>query len=160
MYKSMTVEEIKQRPEIESLGNLNTLTMFYDPAADEIILNSSNKYYDICQALVERYLSADEDHREKYKNAGANHFAEETTLLDKVIEIRKEIKVSYQEKLRKRYAKELKMIGENNSYWDLEGVLEAIDITSSPYFKTSEAFTWGYIQGKRAERARRKKVTL
>ncbi len=157
MYKSLTVEKIMQRSDSESLGNLETLTMFYDPVMDEVVLNSSHEHYNICQMLIERYLIADESHREKAKDK-LKIFKEEIALLDEVIEIRQKISESYSEKLKKRYVKEFKMIGSNNAFWSNMEMLRAIDTVADPFWKPINAFTWGYIQGKRAERARRKKV--
>lgn len=161
MYKSMTVDEIMQRPDSESLGGIEELTMFYDPATDEIILNSDYELFDLLQKLVEKYLTVSDDRKERIKKAEC--FYGEIDLLDKVIDIRQSKQIVQAEKnkeeLKKQYAEELKMIGNQTVFWQQKefiGVLELIT-DSSVHWKMINAFDWGYILGIRAERARRKK---
>lgn len=61
-----------------------------------------------------------------------------------------------------KYKSELLMIDRCFIPWfDNKDMLKVIDVVNDKaLWKIREAFTWGYIQGKRAERARRKKVAL
>lgn len=59
-----------------------------------------------------------------------------------------------------QYEKEFKMIENQNVYITQKHILDAIKVyEESPYMRLVSSFHWGYIQGKRAERARRKQVS-
>lgn len=62
--------------------------------------------------------------------------------------------------LKDKYKLELKMIGDQNDFYEQSYMLEIIEKVAEggTFWKLVHAFNWGYIQGKRAERARRKKV--
>ncbi len=78
-------------------------------------------------------------------------------------EYQKERKEAKQQELdtKQRFKEELMMIDRCCIPWlDNKDILKAIDVVNSEAFwKVRESFTWGYIQGIRAERARRKKVS-
>lgn len=160
MFKSMTIEEISLRPGAEKLGHIQSITLFYDSVRNEIILNSDHKLYDICIELVEKYLEVDADKREKIKSKSKSIgcFSQEIKLLDDIIQIRLNKELN-NPGLRQRYAKELKMIGGENSFWkelDFMRVLQLINGTD--IFGAASVYSWGYIQGKKADRARRKQA--
>lgn len=80
------------------------------------------------------------------------------------IEFRKKIKAKEANilELNRKYKFELRMVERCIIPWT-ENVdfLKAIDtLYDDSYWKVIHAFEWGFIQGKKAERARRKKVTL
>nr|WP_295680321.1 hypothetical protein [uncultured Lachnoclostridium sp.]DAE03949.1 MAG TPA: hypothetical protein [Myoviridae sp. ct2cn10] len=62
-------------------------------------------------------------------------------------------------RLKKQYAKELNMIGNQTAFWQHKEFIGDLELITdgSVLWKMLNAFDWGYIQGIRAERARRKK---
>lgn len=152
MFKSMTVNEIMQHPYAAKLGNLTTLVIFYDTNTDEIILNSDNKDFDLYSKLVLEYMEA-----ERAERAVINEYAilrNVTRILDKVIEFRK--RQIYDAK-----AKEMLKIIRGQSlslFYENIDMIDALKRIEEPgyFFNNFNLFMYGYIQGKRAERARRK----
>lgn len=63
--------------------------------------------------------------------------------------------------LKKKYQQEFKMIGWQNAFHKQYDILEALEKTvkGSVLWKLVHAFNWGYIQGIRAERFKRKRVS-
>lgn len=65
----------------------------------------------------------------------------------------------YVQGLRDKYKCELKMMGKQMAFHSQLEVLDMINRTDlDPIMKQVSSFNWGYIQGIKAERARRKKV--
>lgn len=64
------------------------------------------------------------------------------------------------EQLEEKYKHELKMIGNQTAFYDQREMIDVIKkvTKASDYWKMIQSFNWGYVQGIRAERARRKKV--
>ncbi|MGF7145948.1 putative glycosyl hydrolase (DUF1957 family) [Anaerotaenia torta] len=64
------------------------------------------------------------------------------------------------QEIRQQYATEFKLIDNSKAFWEQEDILKAINATDEygGVFVLTRAYNWGYIQGERAERARRKKV--
>jgi hypothetical protein len=71
-------------------------------------------------------------------------------------------KEAEKEKLKEKFAHEfLATRRVITPYIENEAFLKAVDaVFNSSYSKIRKAFDWGYIQGKRAERTRKKKVSL
>ncbi|WP_313132796.1 hypothetical protein [Anaerocolumna sp.] len=108
MIKALTIKEMAQLPYIERLGDLKTLSMFYDPADDQVILNSDHENYEIYNMLAASYLTADCDKRERLKTKIKSRFPEEIDLLEKVIQIRLKKELNNPERIKKQYKKEFK----------------------------------------------------
>ncbi len=158
MVKLMSIEEITALPFIDKLGDIQTLTMLYNPETDDIILNAGANDSGYRKLLVESYLVASPEKREDVKTK-IKSFPEEISLLDRIIQMRYEKEMNTPESLRQQYARELKMIGNQTAFWDHLDFLSIISkLTKYPELATADAFNWGYIQGIKAERARRKHV--
>jgi len=154
MLRSMTIEEISKRPNAIRLGDIQTITMFYDPVNDEIILNSEHHNYDAILLLAEAYLEASPKKRERFK--ATNILPDEIKLLDEVIQTRSLKEES--EKFRQQYSKEFKMIGSETAFWEhIDFIDDMRKFAKYPEIAGVDIFNRGYIQGKRAERASRRK---
>lgn len=170
MYKSLTIEEIALRDDTDMLGELETITMFYDPIEDEIILNSSHSFYDVCINLVEIYLNKDTNAK-AYLKEKMQSLHDEMKILDMVIEIREQKErirkeVEKQEKhlkeLLEKYASFLDKISKVKpgnyclSYGEMKVLMEKNK--GSLWDISYDFFKAGFLKGQRAEKARRKKV--
>lgn len=59
-----------------------------------------------------------------------------------------------------QYSEEFRILGHQNAFWKQKEMLESInDYEDDPCLRLVDTYNWGYIQGIRAERARRKKVS-
>ncbi|WP_455717157.1 hypothetical protein [Anaerosporobacter sp.] len=127
---------------------LSTLTGFYTRGDDLFVINSENSDYDFYLLTAESYLSANDEERaaikKKILSQGIKEFL---SLLD--------ITVNYRKTL------QLKLMTGNmptEDYINAIPILRDLNIMRNSDFKEMNAFMYGYIMGKRAERARRKKV--
>lgn len=159
MFKSMTIEEIHNIFDMIQLEDIQEITMIYDHINNQIILNSEHNNYDANVVLVDAYLKANSTQRERLKAIGI--FLDEIALLDKVIKIQSERTENKIKRLEQQHAKEFKMIGEETSFWNhLDFICDIQKSNDYPEMAAINIFNWGYIQGKRAERARRKKASF
>jgi len=129
---------------------LSSITMFYEPEDDIVVLNRDHKGYELYRKFVEGYLSTDEAIRLKVREKDSSEPMKEIiTVLDEVIS-------------RRHVQREFFILGEQIMFekYDMPGGLMKKIIESypksSPQFWMWKAFTYGIIQGKRMERARRK----
>lgn len=154
MFKTMTIEEISKRPGAKQLEDVQTITMLYDSTNDEIILNSEHYNYEAILLLAEAYLEASPKKRERFK--AANILPDEIKLLDEVVQTRSLKEEA--EKFRQQHSKEFKMIGSETAFWNhIDFIDEMRKFAIYPEMAAVDIFNWGYIQGKKAERARRRK---
>lgn len=127
---------------------LNTLTGFYTKGDDLFVINSENSDYDFYLLTAERYLSANDERRtairKKILSQGVKEFI---SLLDIVVNYRKALQLKL-------------MTGSMSSedYINAIPILRNLNNMVHRDFQEMNAFMYGYIIGKRAERARRKKV--
>lgn len=137
--------------QFEDNAPIATLTLFYDKAEDIVVLNSDNKDFDIYLRSAEAFLKAD---REK-----------EQEIVDKVPSgCRETLKVLRDVKRARKIKEELRInghqmfVGVKGTYLHdvFNGIIKKYDRFKSPMFLMSQAYTYGVIQGKREERARRK----
>lgn len=73
--------------------------------------------------------------------------------------VRDSLIFSEREQLKKEYQKEFEMIGNQNAFMSQREILFAIDKVNeyeSEFMKILSSYNWGYIQGVKAERARKK----
>lgn len=135
-------------------GNVETLTLFYDKNNDVVVLNQDNKNYEIYELTAKAYLGVPDKTRKEIRNRAEEidkRFSETFDILDEVIKSR------IIEQLQKLYQSEFKMIGKQTDYWNQWDIIQAIDVVNnSQCIKLVSAYNWGYIQGKRSERSRRK----
>lgn len=162
MYKMINEElriaacSINEIPEeyAEKMKPLETLTIFYDPRFDIVVVNLDNEYYDLYKKLCIAYLESDYTTRSNVKNMLKNvNSLGVIKLLDDIIALR--------ERKREEEYKELRKILGKISVGiviDNRDMIDAITRNETEFWSKSFLFMYGYIMGKRAERARRKKV--
>lgn len=122
-------------------SSINTLTLFVKKDGT-VVLNRDNAHYELYKDLTEGYLKADENIRKVFKIPKG---AEETiNILERVIEQRKLIEVL--DMLKYSY------IGEVPREI-IQSIFQRYD---SGLIALCQVFIYGVIEGKRAERARRK----
>lgn len=129
-------------------ATLSTLTVFCEKDGT-VVLNADHPCYETFKSFVEAYLSADKESRAA---AGIPEGMEETArVLDKAVELREVYKGVDMNVLR---------FGQKAlSYEEVERTADAVKQYyhfSSVNFWMWKMFQFGYMYGKRAERARRK----
>ncbi|HHV09762.1 MAG TPA: hypothetical protein GXX75_05745 [Clostridiales bacterium] len=151
--QSCSIEDLVDK-EIEDPA---TVSLFYDPSEDMLILNSNREDADVYLMISRIYLKADKSRRpEIRKDVESTMKSLSTTLdlLDKVIWMREQN--ARFEQLERNFS----MIGRQKAFYDQMDMIYAIDdFEHESTFKLIDAYNWGYIQGVKAERARRKKVS-
>lgn len=137
------------------------ISVLYDPIEDVLVLNSVHVDFNTYSMLSVDYMSFDNDqknilkdeYRRRLKQQGRsdidnNSILEVISILDKVVNIRE--------------VKKYKKIISNQNCTDLyNNYMLLLDLnadTESEFLRNGNIFQLGYIMGKRAERARRKKV--
>lgn len=138
---------------MKSLDNVKLLFCFNKTGEEKVneVLNellSNPEYIQVSTEQLEQEL------KEQKKQDNAKLQEKEVVKKRKAEE--KEISLKA---LQDKYKKELKMIEQHCFPVSDFDMIDAIRARNESQFVTScNVFTWGYIQGKRAERARRKKV--
>lgn len=127
-------------------ATLSTLTVFCEKDGT-VVLNADHPCYETFKSFVEAYLSADEESRAA---AGIPEGMEETArVLDKAVELRKVYK-----------GVDMNILGFGQKTLPCEEVERIADAVkqyhhfSSVNFWMQKMFQFGYVYGKRAERAR------
>jgi len=151
--------EEKENVTAELNGDLEELSLFYDPTTDYIILNQDHENYDLYKLAAETFMKASSKKRSSIMSKIAQYGDETAELLDRIARRRERLH-------EERKALEIiRILGEHeigpylNSVDTLE-VMKRIDPYRYSAWGEYDAFMYGYIQGIRAERARRKKVAL
>lgn len=138
---------------------IETLTLFYEPVTDAVILNRDNQYCDLYKTIALEYLQIDCDRRAAALEEQPGDTLKETMdLLEHVARRRERLKIE----------NEAKQIMEVLGNQRIEPYAKSFDIlrafrdidrdNDTEYFSDYNPFVYGYIQGQRAERARRKAV--
>lgn len=144
--KDLTAETVamflRQWEQGATIGNL---TLFYDRARDYVVLNKDNKRYPKLLELTEEFLTADKAKQEELKEKAPKSVQEEVTILKQAAE-------------KREIQKEIKIIKAQTINLDKENVLEAIWMQAPDVLGILQAYSYGIMQGKRAERARRKRT--
>lgn len=161
--QSCGIEDILREKEsfVEPIEFPDTITVIYNPVTDTVIVNSDNKDFEFYTLLVDSYLAVGWEKRSEMRQ----HLKEISEIgFDGILDLLHKVARSREAaELKEQYAKELKIIGEQTAFWDQRDMLNVIDRvieeSGSSFMKLINAYDWGYIQGIRAERARRKKVT-
>ena len=146
----LTLEQVQSFLQLWDDGKpISLLTAFIDEEDEALVLNKDDKRYDLYLAMCEKYLSTTDEKRTNFREKSKDNPHYNTVcLLDKLIELR-------------RVGEVMKMLGnQKEKYVDypvnvFDGIIKNYDF-SDERFHMWKAYTYGIIQGKRAERARRK----
>lgn len=133
-------------------SSISTLTVFYMPARDTIVLNRDHVNYDTYRTFTETYLSCDEHVRRKirkrYENKEGSGISGIIEILDGAIKHRKDLKDIFM----LRY----QPVEEEDNTISFSLMNEIVKDTESHYFAMYKAFQYGVIQGKRLERRKKR----
>lgn len=137
--------------QFEDDASIGTLTLFYDKAADIVVLNSDNKNFDIYLGLAEAFLKADREKEQEIVDKVPSGFRE-------TLEVLRDAKRARKIKEELRINGHQGIVGCNGTYlYDVfNEIIRKSAGFSHPMILMSQAYTYGVIQGKREERARRK----
>jgi len=134
----------------EDGAKLGTLTLFFNPETGYLVLNKDHAQYEHNLKLAKAYLSASEEKIKKYRDKMDGRLSETMEVIDSF-------------RGYKRIQDDLEVIGHQN--FDIFGdhitknVLMSLEKKQIPTcFLMSQAYSYGVMNGKRMERARRKAV--
>lgn len=129
-------------------SSISTLTLFYLPERDVIVLNRDHKEYDMYRKFTEAYLRCGERERDKARIAAKNivGMEEVVNVLDIVIAYRKKRKNMF-------ILKQQPLLGNGI---DVSTMKEILSDTEDYYISMCMAFQYGVIQGKRLERGKKR----
>lgn len=144
----LITKQVAVSPERESTV-ISSLILFYDPEGQKIVLNRDNPNYNLYLTLAEKYLVASpEKRRELAEKIKSEDLKEAIRILDVAIEERESAKIlSIIDKMpafAKEYGLNVRVLA---TLWRKN---------PDPLICLHQAFAYGFIQGKRMERARRK----
>lgn len=141
--------------------SISTLTLFYDSDYDLVVLNHDNMDYDLYELVAVSYLEADSKKKKYIKEKSNDLLSETFQVLDGVIEYRKRLEIDQKAKKLKKILGQQPM----ENYIEVLDMLEALkridERWQEPGWRSLfeyNTYMYGYIQGIRAERNRRKKV--
>lgn len=129
-------------------ASLGTLTLFYEPSNGLLVLNRDNKHYNKYKDIAECYLSGNDKQRKELRNKAPESMQETLQVLETCAN--------------SVFAKKEIFRARNNFIRDETSrkVVEEIIRNYDPYVIGMMAFRYGMMQGKRAERARKKKGSV
>ena len=125
-------------------AKLKELTLFFEHDTGLLVLNKDNPQYNTYLELAEGYMTLDEAQRVKLRKQAPESLRETIYVLDKCLEVRQFLKI--------------KMAMEKTAdACQYDYALSRIRCEAGDEIELlSKAYSYGLIQGKRAERARRK----
>lgn len=126
-------------------SSIITLTMFLKNDGT-VVLNKDNKEYEFYKELSYKFLSSNDEKREMFKEKVPECYRETLNTLESALKIRRTKELL--RVLKYNFAEV-----DNISYGVLKRIFEDYESGAMGLFKI---FTLGYIEGKRAERTRRK----
>lgn len=133
-------------------SSISTLTLFYLPKTDTIVLNCDNKNYDTYREFAESYLTCDEQEREEIRtkiNSGEKKtMKEELRVLDNAIKHRKNMEDLFLLKHQPTV--------EDDDMLNISLMNEIMKETEDHHFAMYKAFQYGVMQGKRLERRKKR----
>lgn len=132
---------------------IGSLTLFYDSEKDLVVLNRDNPDFDVYLRLADAVLKADDRAVQELKEKIPSSCFETVQVLKNNAVRARKIK------------EELRINGEQRIDWQegtylcavFKAMMRKYGGWESPLFLMSQAYSYGVIQGKREERARRKK---
>lgn len=135
-------------------AQIGSLTLFYDKGKDLLVLNKDNEYFDSYLGLAEAFLKADREKVQEFIDKIPSECCGTLEILRNTKRYRK-----IKEELRINDKQE--NAGCNGTYLSdvFNEIIRKSNGNNYPWFLMSQAYTYGVIQGKREERARRKKHT-
>lgn len=133
---------------------LADMTVFYDENEGVVVINSDNQYFDICKDLVIKYLRVDEEKRNKVKEEAGDIelVAGITKVLDNALldmECKRNMSILMQQKRIKEDFRPIHCV-----LLELQKRREQYGTLYVLYL----AFLYGVMNGKKEERARRRKA--
>lgn len=129
----------------EAGAKIGSLTLFYDERTGYVVLNRDNKRYHTLLGVTKEILRADKKNREALERKAPESLLEEITVLKEAVSKREVLE---------ELEKISRQVFERQSF----EVLEAIWRKSPDMFGMAQSYTYGVMQGKRKERARRKRT--
>lgn len=153
--KDLALDTKKEYEEQFNGGKIESLTFFYDPRSDVITINLDNERHEFYNYIIVNYLEFDEDKRKRMKEEVSSRSLSKTLdLIDTVVKRRETLKKDNEAR---RIIKMLQAQG-MDTFLNAMDILDAFERVDKHYysFRDYDAFMYGYIEGKRAERARRK----
>lgn len=149
----LTVQQVASFLEQWEHGaKIGELTLFYEKETDSLVINQDNKIYKKYLDIAESYLTLDDDKLQEFFTNIPEGMKETVALLQRCRERRKALQIlnilKYQHVIgcpgTEEYAVFKELEEKNKGEY------------TSP-FTLSDVFNYGFIEGKRAERARRRK---
>ncbi len=140
-------------------AGIEELSMIYDPVTDTIILNQDHENFELYKLAAETFMKASSKRRSSIMSKIGCYGDDTNDMLDQIARRRERLQ-------QEKQAREIRRIlGEHpiDPYLknvDMLGVIKQMHPDRYPIWDEYDTFMYGYIQGIRAERVRRKKVAL
>lgn len=133
-------------------AKIGELTLFYEKKTDSLVLNRDNKNYDTYLEIAEAYLKLDDEKLEELPTQGLGGMEETIDLLQQCRQRRKALQL-----LKILDLQGVKGFAGTKEYVVFKELSIRFSNRDDLPFLLSYIFNYGFIQGKRAERARKKK---
>lgn len=133
-------------------STISTLTVFYMPARDIIVLNRDHMNYDTYRTFTEAYLSCDEHVRQKIRK---RYETKEDRGINEIIEIL-DGAIKHRKNLGDLFMLKHQSIEEDDNILSISLMNEIMKATGDQHFSMYKAFQYGVIQGKRLERRKKR----
>lgn len=133
-------------------AKIDELTLFYEKETDSLVINQDNKDYKKYLDIAEIYLTLDDDKLQEFSMNMPEGAKETVTLLQRCRQRRKTLQML--NILKYQYVRGFPGTEE---YAIFEELKEKNKNEHTSPFILSDVFSYGFIEGKRAERARRRK---
>lgn len=148
--KDLTMKQVTHfLDQWESGASIGQLTLFYDKEKDLLVLNRDNRDYSLYLDMVQSYFAISDDERYEVVEKSPNSMRETLGVLNNVL-------------LNRRNNKELSILekqpigGECFMKYPMCKAIKERYGEKDVTFLMITSFNYGFIQGKRADRARRK----
>lgn len=126
--------------------SIEELTLFTDNVSGYLVLNKEFHYYDLLLTTAERYLVADAEERKEIRDKAPECFHASIAIIQEF-------------RVKKIISREISYASKGCiCNRDRRIVDEIVNRGENCYITAFKAFRYGMMQGKRAERARRKKT--
>lgn len=132
----------------EEGAKIGTLTVFIECKTGLLVLNRDNRLYDTCRAIAEKYMAASPEARREIWGQVPESMIETLRVMEDCLKYRRIEK----ELFRARESS----IGSKTSQVVLKEIFRRYD----PAIAVSNAFQYGVMQGKRMERAKKKRQSI